>query len=74
MRSRVHLRQTRLDGEGSASGWRCEPSPGVWVAVSVARRFGQCGLGFSSGAPENWLAWVGTIGQGARRGWRGIEG
>jgi hypothetical protein len=27
---------TELDGEGGVSGRRCEPSPGVWVAVSVA--------------------------------------
>jgi hypothetical protein len=25
-----------LDGEGGVPGRRCEPSPGIWVAVSVA--------------------------------------
>jgi hypothetical protein len=36
----------------------------------VAVRSGR--LGFSSGAFESWLVWVSLIGQGARRGWRGV--
>jgi hypothetical protein len=40
-RSRVHLRWTRLDGEGGASGWCCGLSAGVGVAVSVAGWLGR---------------------------------
>jgi hypothetical protein len=65
--------QAELDGEGGVSGRHCGPSLGVGVAVSVAQRSGRGGLGFRPGVTETGLPWVGSLGQGARRGWHGVD-
>jgi hypothetical protein len=39
----------------------------------VAKRSGPGGLGFRLGATETGLAWVGTIGHWAWRGWHGVD-
>jgi hypothetical protein len=53
-----------LDGVDGVSGWRCEPSPDVGVAVSVAQRLGLGRLEFSPGASESRPAWVGRSARG----------
>jgi hypothetical protein len=67
----VHA-STELDGVDGVSGRRCKPSLDVGVAVSVAQRLSLGCLGFSPGASESWPAWVGSIGERARREWLGI--
>jgi hypothetical protein len=66
------LKWTRLASVGGVLGLRCTLSPAVGWWLSVAKRSGRGGLGFRPGATETGLAWVGTIGQGARRGCRRV--
>jgi hypothetical protein len=67
-------RRAELDVEGGVSGRHCGPSLGVGLAVSVAQRSGRGGLGFRLGVTKTGLPWVGTLGQGARRWWPGVDG
>jgi hypothetical protein len=67
------LEWTQLASVGGVLGRRCTLSPAVWWRLSVAEWSGRGGLGFRPGVTEIGLPWVGTTGQGARRGWHGVD-
>jgi hypothetical protein len=67
------LEWTRLALVGGVLGRRCTLSPAVMWWLLVAEQSGRGGLGFRPGVTEIGLPWVGTLGQGARRGWHGVD-